>query len=126
MRFPRIASILRVSSHIQLDFPVIHSLARERLDSIFPPTSKAVPQPDRYEGPPIPAMKYQNVVASQAYSLLLLTPINSSSVQLRKFEYYDIVTSPDIDLEAVAAESPTESPDSTKSPVIGPILPSDL
>ncbi|RDB22888.1 hypothetical protein Hypma_009776 [Hypsizygus marmoreus] len=104
-RFTQIASILRASSPLQLDFPSIHSLAKERLDSMFPPGTVPLFQPDDPE---------------EALALAIEYDISS----MRKVMYYNLVTSPETNFDTDATQSPTDTvatagPTSTSSSDVG-------
>ncbi|KAF5378351.1 hypothetical protein D9615_008761 [Tricholomella constricta] len=93
VRFPRLAAVLRVSSPLQLDFPSIHALARERLNSIFP-------------SPVLPLFRPED--PEEALALAKEYEIPS----MQKALYYHFVTSSDahLDDEATLELGPTPLP----------------
>ncbi|KAJ8472470.1 hypothetical protein ONZ51_g8496 [Trametes cubensis] len=95
--FSKIASVLRASSKEQLDFPAIHSIARTRLEEMFPTGPK-------------PAFVSEH--AEEALTLAVKHDIPS----IRKALYYSIAThSHDCDDETADASSP-------RRPVLSPVL----
>ncbi|KAI0672630.1 hypothetical protein C8Q78DRAFT_1020489 [Trametes maxima] len=95
--FPRIASVLRASSKDQLDFPAIHSLARDHLERIFPSG---------------PAPSFYSEHAEEALTLAVKHDIPS----IRKALYYSIAThshdhDPDQDDASAAPHRPSLSPE---------------
>ncbi|TBU39663.1 hypothetical protein BD309DRAFT_969200 [Dichomitus squalens] len=73
--FPRLASLLRVSSEQQLDFPSIHALAKSRLEELFPAN---------------PAAFLRSEYAEEALALSVKYDIPS----IRKPLYYTVATHP--------------------------------
>ncbi|KAF8054778.1 hypothetical protein FPV67DRAFT_1050376 [Lyophyllum atratum] len=96
-RFSQIISILRVSSPLRLDFPEIHALAKDKLNSLFPSGRLPFFRPDNPEE-----------------ALVLATEYTIPS--MRKALYYHFVTSPDS----------TPDPEATQSPKFSTLLPSDV
>ncbi|KAI9065077.1 hypothetical protein FKP32DRAFT_1665636 [Trametes sanguinea] len=94
--FPKVASVLRASSKEQLDFPAIHTLARNRLEEMFP------------SGPQV---SFTSEHAEEALTLAVKHDIPS----IRKALYYSIAThSHDHDSDAAgpsAPRRPTLSPE---------------
>ncbi|KAI8982947.1 hypothetical protein BD414DRAFT_464037 [Trametes punicea] len=86
--FPKVASVLRASSKDQLDFPTIHSLARTRLEQMFPSG---------------PDASFASEHAEEALTLAVRHDIPS----IRKALYYSIAThSHDHDAGASDASGP--------------------
>ncbi|OSD08239.1 hypothetical protein PYCCODRAFT_1429301 [Trametes coccinea BRFM310] len=94
--FPKVASVLRASSKDQLDFPAIHTLARNRLEEMFP------------SGPEV---SFTSEHAEEALTLAVKHDIPS----IRKALYYSIAThSHDHDADSTdpsAPRRPKLSPD---------------
>ncbi|KAG5644410.1 hypothetical protein DXG03_008577 [Asterophora parasitica] len=94
-QIPRLIAVLRVSSPLQLDFPSIHALARERLSGASPHT--ILPSLD------LEALEETLALAKQ-HELL----------SIQKALYYHLVTSSDAHFE-------DDEPDPTESPTGHPI-----
>ncbi|KIO04271.1 hypothetical protein M404DRAFT_1000767 [Pisolithus tinctorius Marx 270] len=83
--FNHVASILRVSSPSQLDFPGLHALARSYLEAMFPSGPLPFTHPDHLE---------------EALALTTAYDIRS----IRKGIYYSLVTTTDFETEEVGEE----------------------
>ncbi|CDO70332.1 hypothetical protein BN946_scf184843.g21 [Trametes cinnabarina] len=85
--FPKVASVLRASSKEQLDFPAIHTLARARLEEMFPSGPQA---------------SFSSEHAEEALTLA----VNHDIPSIRKALYYSIAThSHDHDADAASADA---------------------
>ncbi|KAI6043277.1 hypothetical protein EDC04DRAFT_2563005, partial [Pisolithus marmoratus] len=83
--FTRVASILRVSSPVQLDFPHLHTLVQDYLVAMFPSGPVPFRHPDYLE---------------EALALTTAYKIES----IRKGIYYSLVTTTDFEAEEVGGE----------------------
>ncbi|KAI0364914.1 hypothetical protein BV20DRAFT_955300 [Pilatotrama ljubarskyi] len=102
--FSKVASVLRASSKEQLDFPAIHTLARYRMEQLFP----TGPQPS-----------FTSPHAEEALSLAVTHDIPS----IRKALYYSIAThSHDADADEVADGSQSTSSTHRPTPKLSPEL----
>ena len=76
--FSRVASVLRVSSPQQLDFPSLHKLARQLVETMFPSGPVPFFHPDCLEEALALATEYQiTSVSIIIYNLSTLYPIQS-------------------------------------------------
>jgi len=95
--FPRLASVLRVSSPRQLDFPAIYELAKDLIEKMFPSGPEPFQHPDCLE---------------EALGLAVEYRIQS----IQKGLYYSLVTTSDFDMNA----NDTHDPPIPKSKIEGP------
>ena len=121
--FSRVASVLRVSLPQQLNFPSLHKLARQLVETIFPSGPVPFFHPDCLEEALALATEYQitsvSIIIHDLLPLSNLPPFERRTercIQIQKGIFYSLVTTSNFDTEGGSSSDNPVQPFGTSLP----------